>query len=120
MMKRGVRGLLVCIALALAAYASARGLGWGCPVWRVTGVPCPGCGMSRATVALLRLDFAAALRYHPMVFVLPPVVLYVLFGKKPLLGTKARERALLWGVLALWAGIWIVRLAVRDPLLFAA
>ena len=88
----GLLGVLVIGLLFGAASLSASLLGWGCPVQHFTGVPCPGCGLSRAVYALLRLDFAAAFRYHPMVYVLPPVVLYVLFGKKPLLGSKTRER----------------------------
>ena len=68
--------------------------------------------------ALLRLDFRTALRFHPMVFVLPPVVLYALFGKKPLLGSKKLERVLLWSAVALDIGIWLVRLALHDPLIF--
>ena len=87
-MKKGLYGLLVLAALAALALLSAVTLGWNCPVQHFTGVPCPGCGLSRAAVALLRLDFHTAFRYHPMVFVLPPVVLYALFGKKPLLGIK--------------------------------
>ena len=40
--------------------------------WLATfGVPCPGCGMTRATLAALRLDFAEAFRLHPMFWVMP-------------------------------------------------
>ena len=80
--------------------------------------PAPGCGLSRALFALLRLDFAAAFRYHPMIYVLPPVALYTLFGKKPLLGSKTCERVLLWGTMALWAAVWLARLILHDPLVW--
>ena len=93
--RRGLNGLLVLLILGALAYASALLFGWNCPIKYLTGVPCPGCGLSRALAALLRLDFRTALRFHPMVFVLPPVVLYALFGKKPLLGSKNLERMLL-------------------------
>lgn len=116
-MKKGVKGLAVLLALIAAVYASAAVAGWGCPVQRLTGIGCPGCGLSRAAAALVRGDFAGALRLHPMVYVLPPVVLFVLFGKKPLLGSKTRERVLLWGVIALWIAIWAARLIARDPVL---
>ena len=72
----------------------------------------------RALAALLRLDFRTALRFHPMVFVLPPVVLYALFGKKPLFGSKNLERVLLWSVIVLDIAIWLIRPALHDPLIF--
>lgn len=117
-MKKGICGLLVLLAMAAAAYGSASLLGWGCPVQHFTGIPCPGCGLSRAAAALLHLDFAAAFQYHPMIYVLPPVAIAVLFRQTPLLGSKKRERILLWSVMALWAVVWSVRLIARDPLLW--
>ena len=116
--RQGICGLLVIGALFTGAYVCASLLGWGCPLQHFTGIPCPGCGMSRALFALLRLDFGAALRCHPMIYVLPPVVLYTLLGKNPLHGRKTRERVLLWGTLGLWAAVWIVRLIVHDPLVW--
>ncbi|MCR4720549.1 MAG: DUF2752 domain-containing protein [Lachnospiraceae bacterium] len=40
--------------------------GIGCPIKYVTGVSCPGCGMTRAMWSLLHFDFAQAFYYHPM------------------------------------------------------
>ena len=43
----------------------AAGLGgWPCPFYKVTGLPCPGCGLGRATVRLLHGDWRQALRLH--------------------------------------------------------
>lgn len=36
-----------------------------CPIRYVTGIPCPGCGMSRALGCLLRLDIMGSLRCNP-------------------------------------------------------
>ncbi len=44
-----------------------------CPMATVLGIPCPGCGLTRATLALLRGDVRGALALHPLVFVLAPV-----------------------------------------------
>ncbi len=38
--------------------------GWPCPFLQVTGIPCPGCGFSRAIVALLSGDWSTALTFH--------------------------------------------------------
>ena len=34
----------------------------------ITGLPCPGCGMTRAFIRLLHLDFAGAWQMHPFVY----------------------------------------------------
>ena len=49
----------------------------GCPIRRITGYPCFGCGMTRAVISLLKLDFSAAFQYHAMVWSVP--LLYLLF-----------------------------------------
>jgi hypothetical protein len=38
--------------------------GWDCPFFRVTGIPCPGCGLTRAVILLLKGDLQASLRFH--------------------------------------------------------
>jgi hypothetical protein len=43
-----------------------------CPSAALLGVPCPGCGLTRATLALLHGDLATALRFHPLVPILTP------------------------------------------------
>jgi hypothetical protein len=50
-------------AAQVAAVAAGVG-GWPCPVKAALGIPCPGCGLTRATLALLGGEFAAALRLH--------------------------------------------------------
>ncbi len=54
----------------------------------VTGVPCPGCGLTRAGIAFLHLDFRLAFFYHPMVFLILPGIFYILIQslirKKPI------------------------------------
>ena len=76
----------------------------------ILGLPCPGCGMTRALLSMLRLDLSAALSWHPGVFALPllPAAL-VLF-------LRGRRRA--GGVLlALFAGVLLVVFLLRLPLL---
>lgn len=52
--------------LCLTLFLPAGGLGLPtCAFWRLTGYPCPGCGMTRALTALGHLDFGRAWRLHP-------------------------------------------------------
>ena len=38
--------------------------GWVCPFFRLTGIPCPGCGLTRAVILLLKGDLQASLHFH--------------------------------------------------------
>lgn len=44
-----------------------------CPTAFFWGIPCPGCGLTRATLALVHGHFAQAFRYHPLVLVFAPL-----------------------------------------------
>lgn len=45
-----------------------------CPFAIITRHPCPGCGLTRATVALLHGHVLDALRFHPLSLVVAPLV----------------------------------------------
>jgi hypothetical protein len=55
-----------------------------CPFAALSHRPCPACGMTRATMALLSLDPARAFSLHPLVFVATP-----LFAVATFLGAKS-------------------------------
>ena len=48
----------------------------------LTGVICPGCGMSRAWSSFLHLDLRQAFYYHPMFWSVPLLALYILYDGK--------------------------------------
>ncbi|MBQ3537445.1 MAG: DUF2752 domain-containing protein [Clostridia bacterium] len=54
-------------AAAVILYILAKnGISISCPINKFTGLLCPGCGNTRAAMALLRLDIAAAFSYNPL------------------------------------------------------
>ncbi len=57
-------GFGCCLAVLLFALLARQGIGIPCLFHKITGLLCPGCGNSRAALALLRLDFAGALQYN--------------------------------------------------------
>lgn len=50
-----------------------------CPFALITGLPCPGCGITRAIYCVIKLDFLSAFNYHPLVFILPFIVIICIF-----------------------------------------
>jgi hypothetical protein len=71
------RLLMLILACVLLLIVAARGR--GCPFRNLTGIPCPGCGMSRAWTAFFRLDVVTAFDYHPMFWGVPVLMGYCLF-----------------------------------------
>jgi hypothetical protein len=54
-----------------------------CPFKALTGIPCPGCGMTRALISMTKGDFHAAFRYNPFsFFLLFMIVISVVPGKQ--------------------------------------
>jgi len=58
------RWLLVAVLILGTSAWQGWGL-WSCPFATMTGLPCPGCGMTRAFLAMLRGDWATVLLFHP-------------------------------------------------------
>jgi cytochrome bd-type quinol oxidase subunit 2 len=51
-----------------------------CLVKRIIGIPCPMCGMSRAVFSFIQFDFRSAFFYHPLVYLLPFIIILFLFS----------------------------------------
>lgn len=84
--RRNTGWLLLAGAVAgLALLGSGAPL---CPFAGWLGIPCPGCGLTRATVALVSGDWQTALRLHPLVGFVLPVLAW--FAASALLGWKGR------------------------------
>ncbi|MBW4440840.1 MAG: DUF2752 domain-containing protein [Plectolyngbya sp. WJT66-NPBG17] len=52
---------------------------WQCPIRHGLGVPCPGCGLSRATLELLHGHFDHALKIHAFAPIVVGVAGLILF-----------------------------------------
>lgn len=81
-MRRDRNSLLIFIVIIIFIYGSLQIFGITCPIKFITGVSCPGCGMTRAYLSLLKLDFKSAYYYHPL-FILPAfgLIIYIFRGK---------------------------------------
>jgi hypothetical protein len=82
--------------------------GWVCPLFQATGVPCPGCGLTRATSAMLVGDWGRMKTLH----IFAPVFLAVLaiFGIISFLQDELRETII--------SRIELIELRTKASLLF--
>ena len=91
------RSLVVAIFAALFA-----GIVWFrlpfCPLASVLGVPCPGCGLTRATLALAHGDLHHAFELHPLVLVLSPLFIWAMSSAAIgyVRGPRAAQPVRLW------------------------
>ena len=77
------------VALFIGALGYAfilRLLNISCPILKLIGISCPGCGMTRALISAIKLDFTNAFHFHPLwllllIFALILTILYI-FEKK--------------------------------------
>ena len=49
-----------------------------CPIKTITGLDCPGCGITRMFVALFYGNIYQAFRYNPLVFIELPIIFILL------------------------------------------
>jgi hypothetical protein len=93
-------GLLHLAGYSLAAALPGLPL---CPFKAVTGLPCPGCGITHAFLALGRLDLAGAWAANPLVFPLSVLVALCALGRTPrVLSSSKVTLPALAGVLVFW------------------
>lgn len=98
-------------------YVALEALGVTCPIKYFTGISCAGCGMSRAWLALLRLDFSAAFAFHPLVLLPIPAALLLLLQKRL---PRRVVSVGLWSCGALFIIVYFIRLALPgDVVVFA-
>ena len=110
-----VGGALLGLGLGYAVWVRLTGLAVPCPFRAVTGRLCPGCGVTRLCLALLRWDWAAAWSANPVLLLMLPVLaalgvrLAVRYVREGTTVGPKWESALLWTMVALLIVWGIVR-----------
>ena len=75
--------LLALILLIIAYYYLVNHfIGYACPSAVLTGFPCPGCGLTRAALLMLKGDFTESLRMNPMLLFIPAYIILAVCKKK--------------------------------------
>ena len=83
--------MILGIGLLYLIFVLCTGIRIPCLFYELSGLKCPGCGVTRMMVSLSRMDFVAAFQYNPFLFVTGPFLLaylaasevkYVLHGNR--------------------------------------
>ncbi|MBQ6018545.1 MAG: DUF2752 domain-containing protein [Clostridia bacterium] len=101
-------------AVITTGCVAALYLSIGCPIRFFTGVSCPSCGISRALLACLRLDFADAFRLHPAVFLLPVAAGLLLWKRK----NRRFCYAVAFGFCAVLFIVWLARMFAGSEIVY--
>lgn len=88
-------GAFALVAIGASLVLPLGGLGVDvCVVHRVSGLPCPGCGLTRAFIAVAHGDLSSAVALNPFVLVLFP--LFVAVAAVWLAPSAGRARVEAW------------------------
>jgi len=79
-----------------------------------TGLPCPGCGLTRAHLAFLRGDILKAFAYHPL-FPLPAIVVIILIYNKIKVNKYVINTKLIVIFIIVFISVYIIRMALLFP-----
>lgn len=72
--------ILIAVGVLYVIINRLTGFAIPCPFHLVTGLNCPGCGVSRMFISLLQLDFKSAFKYNAALTVTLPLILYLLIS----------------------------------------
>jgi hypothetical protein len=103
------------LALYYLIFVILLDTGTVCFFQSIFGIPCPGCGLTRAITALCSLEFRAAFFYHPLVPMIFWIGFLFLFQSHPKIHTLYTNNRL-WQVYGtLFCLVWGIRMFLLFP-----
>lgn len=81
----------------IALFALVLLLLYECPFKMITGMDCPGCGLTRAFGCIFVCDFSAAVKYHPMAPAIFIQLVYLLYYQF-VLNKKLNQKVIVAGI----------------------
>ncbi len=86
-----------------------------CPIRAVSGIRCPGCGITRACLTLARGDFGAAWALHPFAYLLVPLAAFIALAPRWMRGLwrlipSLLRRAMVGLSLAILLAMWVFKI----------
>jgi hypothetical protein len=73
-----------------------------CIFINIFGIPCPSCGMTRAYLSLVHLNYKEAFKFHPLFWCVPILIFY-------------RKRFVFYTIGILFIIVWLIRIYLYFP-----
>ena len=100
------------VILIIIYLAITRG---ACVIKSITGIPCPGCGLTRAYLALLHGDIKGAWNFHPLFWFIGPLIIFIFVFREKLQKNKKAQMIICSFSLVLIIGVYIYRMIKLFP-----
>ncbi len=65
-----IYGAVLGVGLLYYLWGTLTGMFLSCQFYNATGLLCPGCGMSRMFLSLMKFDFVSAFYHNPAMFII--------------------------------------------------
>ncbi|AIY83575.1 MAG: DUF2752 domain-containing protein [Clostridium baratii] len=87
-----------------------------CIIRTLIGIPCPGCGMTRAWIEAINLNFYEAFKFHPL-FLLAPIliILIIIRGEKCIDKYTKYVDVSIVVIIVLFLGVYAFRMYMYFP-----
>ncbi len=86
-----------------------------CMTKLIFGIPCPGCGLSRAFMVFIRFDFKSVIYYNATLLIMPLLIFVIIFKDVNWVGKIYKNRWFWVTVLLVSIGYYIYRMIVYFP-----
>lgn len=106
------------ITIMLIVYALVMQItGVGCPIKFLTGISCPGCGITRACFSAVQFDFNTAMKYHPLFWLIVPSFIMIIVKDRNAFKEKNWFRLYIYVVVAVDLIVYLFRLIRGNSLI---
>ena len=99
------------LILIIVLYSFLGIIGIGCPIKFLSGISCLGCGMTRAVISALKLDFIKAIEYHPLFWILIPA--FIVCFLRPRMNSNI-YRICIYTAILLFVAVYVYRLFFSE------
>lgn len=110
--------VLIVIFLIYAVLIISFDIGIPCVFYEITGLYCPGCGITRLCLSLFEGDIYQAFRYNPIIFIDLPI-LFILFVLNIFLKNNKNIKKITDVIIIFLATITIIFGVIRNIPIFS-